>query len=402
MGEWLHDLFRDRPWWMNAVMVFCAWMAFIYMPWDIFWKPVAVDQEVWFGITFTGYWAKLMALPHWFVYGAAVYGFRRRRGWMGLWSTAYTAQVTFGMFLWPILHYGSLLGFVLGVIAAVPFGLLTVAFWNAQDHFYVERGSLRDRYGEWALVTGASAGLGMEFARALARDGVSCVLTARREDRLSKLAAELQQQYGVGTRTLAIDLAEPDGAERLAHAVSDLEIGILVNNAGFGYAGRFDRLETARLRDMIQVNCVAPVVLTSLILPSMRVRRRGAVVITGSVAGRQPMPLHSVYSATKAFDLLFGEALWVEMKDAGIDVLVIEPGSTQTEFQEVAGELAHPGEAPERVVAVAFEALGRQPSVVSGWLNWVRANLAGRIGSRPLVAYVARHVMEVQTPADRR
>ena len=402
MGEWLHDLFRDRPWWMNAVMVFCAWMAFIYMPWDIFWKPVAVDQEVWFGITFTGYWAKLMALPHWFVYGAAVYGFRRRRGWMGLWSTAYTAQVTFGMFLWPILHYGSLLGFVLGVIAAIPFGLLTVAFWNAQDHFYVERGSLLERYGEWALVTGASAGLGMEFARALARDGVSCVLTARREDRLSKLAAELQQQYGVGTRTLAIDLAEPDGAERLAHAVSDLEIGILVNNAGFGYAGRFDRLETGRLRDMIQVNCVAPVVLTSLILPGMRARRRGAVVITGSVAGRQPMPLHSVYSATKSFDLLFGEALWVELRDAGIDVLVLEPGSTQTEFQEVAGELAHPGEAPERVVAVAFEALGRQPSVVSGWLNWLRANLATRLGSRPLVAYVARHVMEVQTPADRR
>jgi short-subunit dehydrogenase len=402
MGEWLHDIFRDRPWWMNAVMVFCAWMAFIYVPWDIFFKPAAVDQEVWFGFTFTGYWAKLMAWPHWFVYGAAVYGFRRWRPWMGFWSTAYTAQVTFGMFLWPILYYGSLLGFVLGAIAAIPFGLLTLAFWNTQDHFFVERGSLRDRYGDWALVTGASAGLGMEFARALARDGVSCVLTARREERLRKLASELQEQHGVATRVVAIDLAEPEAAERLAHAVSDLEIGVLVNNAGFGYAGRFDGLETSRLRDMIQVNCVAPVVLTSLILPGMRARRRGAVVITGSVAGRQPMPLHSVYSATKSFDLLFGEALWVELRDAGIDVLVLEPGSTQTEFQEVAGELAHPGESAERVVAVAFEALGRQPSVVSGWLNWLRANLATRIGSRPLVAYVARHVMEVQTPADRR
>ena len=80
MNDWLHDLFRDRPWWMNAVMVFCGFMTFVYMPWDIFWKPVAADEEVWFGVLFTGVWAKLLAFPHWLVYGAAVYGFRRRRG----------------------------------------------------------------------------------------------------------------------------------------------------------------------------------------------------------------------------------------------------------------------------------------------------------------------------------
>ena len=402
MRSWLHDLFRDRPWWMNVVMVFCAFMAFFYVPWDIFWKPVAVDQEVWFGVMFTGVWAKLMALPHWFVYGAGVYGLRRRRPWTGIAATLYSGQVAIGMLIWPILHYGSLLGVVLGAIAAVPFALLTMAFWNSRDHFAVELHSMRERYGDWALVTGASAGLGAEFARALARDGVNCVLTARREPQLRELAQELERQHGIATRTLAVDLATADGPTQLADAVDDVDLGILINNAGFGYAGRFDKLDASRLRDLIQVNCVAPVVLTSRIVPGLQARGRGAVIITGSAAGRQPMPLHSVYSASKAFDLLFGESLWVELRPAGVDVLVLEPGPTATEFQQMAGELAHEGEDPAKVVELAFEALGQQPSVMSGWLNWLRANIATRLGSRPLVAHVAHQVMEAHTPTEMR
>ncbi|MFP6640186.1 MAG: hypothetical protein VCC04_08075, partial [Myxococcota bacterium] len=135
MSEWFRDIFRDRPWWMNVVMVFSAWMAFIYMPWDIFIKPAAQGQEVWFGLMFTGGWAKVMAIPHWFVYGAAVYGFRRRRSWMGIAAPLYTAQVAIGMFLWPILLYGSLMGWVMGLIAAAPFALLTLVFFNAREHF---------------------------------------------------------------------------------------------------------------------------------------------------------------------------------------------------------------------------------------------------------------------------
>jgi len=175
MRDWLTDLFRDRAWWMNAAMVFCAFMTFVYMPWDIFWKPVAEDQEVWFGFMFTGASAKFTALPHWFVYGAGFYGLRRRRPWMGVAGAIYVGQVTIGMFLWPIFQYGSILGFVLGLIAAVPFALLTMAFWNARDFFEQPAQSLRERYGDWALVTGASSGIGCEFARALAADGVNCV-----------------------------------------------------------------------------------------------------------------------------------------------------------------------------------------------------------------------------------
>lgn len=402
MNEWLHDLFRDRPWWMNVVMVFCAYMAFVYVPWDLFWKPAAVDREVWFGITFSGGWAKLMAIPHWFVYGAAVYGFRRRRPWMAIAAPLYTAQVGFGMWLWPILHIGGLTGFFLGVIAAVPFALLTWAFWEARGHFEQPRQPLGDRYGDWALVTGASAGIGESFARAIAREGMNVVLSARRAERLDSLAEELERVHGVKTQVVVSDLASPEGADALADAVADLPLGLLVNNAGFGYAGRFDKQETARLREMVNVNCLAPTVLTSRLLPGMRARRRGAVIFTGSVAGRQPLPLHGVYSATKAFDLLLGESLFVEMRAEGVDVLVLEPGSTTTEFQQVAGEIQHAGESADEVVATALDALGRQPSVVSGWWNWIRANAASRLGPRPLVAYVARHVMEVQTPAEMR
>lgn len=125
----------------------------------------------------------------------------------------------------------------------------------------------REKYGEWALVTGASAGIGLEFARALAREGMSIVLTARREDRLNLLAAELKEKHHVDTRVVAVDLAAADGADRLANAVADLLIAFLVNNAGFGYAGRFDKQATDRVRAMVVVNCVVPVVLTSRILP---------------------------------------------------------------------------------------------------------------------------------------
>lgn len=402
MRDWFQDIFRGRPWWMNTVMVFSAWMTFIYMPWDIFIKPVVSDQEVWFGIVFTGGWAKALAFPHWFVYGAAVYGFRRRRPWMGIAATLYTAQVAIGMVLWPIFQYGSLMGWVMGFIAGAPFVALTLAFWNTREHFSAQATSLAERYGGWALVTGASAGIGEAFARSFAKQGIDCALVARRQDKLEALARELESQHGIETRVVVADLATQEGIEQTVAAVSDLDLGLLVNNAGLGGAGRFDKLTSERIRQMVNLNCMAPAMLTHALLPDLKSRGRGAIIITGSVASRQPLPLHGVYGATKAFDLMLGESLWVELRGEGIDVLVLEPGPTLTEFQEVAHEIAHEGESADEVVNAALLALGQQPSVISGWMNWLRANAAGRIGSRPLVAYVAREVMEVQTPADRR
>ena len=393
MREWLRTLFVGRPWWMNAVMVFSAYMAFVYLPWDLLAKPVAVDEEVWFGIRFHGWAAKFLEPFHWVVYAAGAYGFRRMKAWMWPWAAVYAGQVAFSMLVWPWIYVGGFLGFLLGIVSVIPFAALSWALWEARPLFQAQRPSLRERYGEWALVTGASSGLGKEFARALAREGVSVVLTARREERLRELASELEKAHQVSTRVVAVDLADPSASEQLTEAVRDLEIAILVNNAGFGYAGRFDKQEPERLREMVQLNCLAPVMLSAGLLPGMLARGRGAVVITGSAAGRQPLPFHGVYSATKAFDLLLGESLAVELRIQGVDVLVLEPGSTQTEFQQVAGEITHNGEPAERVVLLGLEALGQQPAVISGWFNWIRASIASRLLPRSLVAHLGKDYM---------
>jgi short-subunit dehydrogenase len=398
MVDWLRAVFAGRPGWMNALLVFCAYMTFVYVPWDFFVKPVAGDEEVWLGILFTGVAAKLTEPLHWAIYAAGTYGFLRMRPWMWPWAAVYAGSVAFGMLVWPLLYLDGFGALLFAVVAFVPFAWLTRALWRAEPLFSASRPSLRERYGEWALITGASAGIGAEFARALAQQGVSCVMAARRTDRLEQLAAELRNAWGVETRVVECDLRAPEAAEALADAVADLEVGVLVNNAGFGAAGLFESQDTATLRDMVQLHCTTPVVLTHRLLAPMRSRGRGAVVFTGSIAGRQPIPLHATYAASKGFELLLGEGLFVELRDAGIDVLVVEPGVTDTEFQSLAGERSLGGEPPARVVLTALDALGRQPSVMVGWLDWLRAGLAARVVPRALASFLARDVFARRLP----
>jgi short-subunit dehydrogenase len=400
--DWLRERMAGRPAWMNALLVFCAFMAFVYCPWDLLVKPVAIDEEVWFGIRFHGAWAKLLAIPHWLVYAGMTYGFWRMRAWMHPWAALYWGQVALGMLVWPLLYVEGFSGLLVGVVSFAAFATLTHALWRARPLFEGRRTSLRERYGDWALVTGASSGIGAEFARALAREGISCVLAARREERMRALADELEKEHGVATRVVAVDLADVDGAVELARAVVDLPVGVLVNNAGFGLAGRFSKLDGERMRQMVVLNCVAPVVLTHELLPRMLEAGRGAVIVTGSVAGKQPLPLHAVYSATKAFDQHFGESLWGELRGTGVDVLVLEPGSTESEFHETAGELPHAGRPAREVVEAALDALGHQPSLVPTWFPWLRSNAAQRLLPRSIAALVAHTVVEGQTREDLR
>ena len=247
-------------------------------------------------------------------------------------------------------------------------------------------------YGGWAVVTGASAGIGRAFARRLAAARVNTVLVARRRDRLEALGAELSRQHGTESRIVAEDLEREDAASRIGEQVRDLDIGILVNNAGFSAAGRFDRVPLERHLAMIRVNCLAVTALTHLFLPAMKARQRGAVIIVASTAGYQPLGLAATYGATKAFDLMLGEALWAENRGTGVDVLVLSPGPVETEFQAVAGETAHPGATAESVVRVAFAALGKKPSVITGAFNKART-WSVRLGPRAQVARLAMGVM---------
>jgi short-subunit dehydrogenase len=336
------------------------------------------------------------------VYAAGMIGFWGMRSWMWPWASVYVAQVALGMALWPILQRGGPVGWITGIVAGAVFTIPAVALWRARDRFQAPPESLRQRYGEWALVTGASSGIGAAFARALARDGVSCVLTARREDRLRSLADELEKRHQVATRVVALDLGVPVGADRLAEAVSDLEISILINNAGFGCAGRFEKQDRERMRAMVELNCMAPAVLTSILLPRMCQRGRGALILVGSIAGSQPLPLHALYSGTKAFANILGESLWGELQGSGVDCLAVLPGTTETEFQAVSGELPHGGESADSVVAKSLDALGRKPSLVPGVINWLRGNAAIRLLPRSVLALAARIVMAHRVPQERR
>jgi hypothetical protein len=189
-----------------------------------------------------------------------------------------------------------------------------------------------------ALVTGASSGIGAALARELAQHGHDLVLTARRVAPMEALAAELRS-VGATATIIAADLAKPGAAATLAQDLASrgLEIEALVNNAGLGALGRFDRMDFGRISEMLQVNIVALTELTRLLLPAMIARRRGRIMLVSSVAGFQPGPRMAVYFASKAFVSSFGEALAYELRRTGVTVTVLCPGATDTEFFTVAG-----------------------------------------------------------------
>ena len=185
-----------------------------------------------------------------------------------------------------------------------------------------------------AIITGASAGLGVEFARQLSARGYRLVLAARRKERLDELAAELGN-----ARAVAIDLSKPGAAGELIRNVEEAgeQVDLLVNNAGFGLTGRFAELDGARLRQMIDLNCGALTELCRGVIPAMVARRSGAILNVASTAAFQPGPGMAVYFATKAFVLSLTEALHEELRTKGIKVSALCPGPTATEFGDVAG-----------------------------------------------------------------
>jgi len=223
--------------------------------------------------------------------------------------------------------------------------------------------SVKDFNGRWALITGASAGIGIALARDLASHGAKLILTARRRERLQNLAAELQSN-GTEVRVVTADLNDPSAPQQIYDATvgAGLAVEILVNNAGLGQYGAFAQSQVDQELSQVRVNCEATVRLTRLFLPHMVERRRGWVLVLASTASFQPVTYLTTYAATKAFDRFFALGLAAEVARFGVNVTALCPGPTESEFFDVArSENFMPGgkQSAEKVARIGIEALAR-------------------------------------------
>ncbi|NMM91780.1 oxidoreductase [Rhodococcus sp. SRB_17] len=256
-----------------------------------------------------------------------------------------------------------------------------------------------DVAGTTILITGASAGLGVEFAHRFAGRGANLVLVARRADRLEALAVDLRDTHGVTVTVLPADLTQPDIAQALRSDLAGRGITVdsLINNAGFGTHGAFNEENLEQVRSEIQLNVTTLVELTHTFLPDL-LAGRGALVNIASTASFQPTPGMAVYGASKAFVLNFTEALWAEARGTGLTVLAVCPGPTRTEFFDVVGsEEAAVGrmQTAAQLVDTAFRTLDRRsapPSVVSGLPNWV-SSISTRFATRRLGALISGRLL---------
>jgi short-subunit dehydrogenase len=248
------------------------------------------------------------------------------------------------------------------------------------------------------LITGASSGIGETFARKLAAQGHDVLLVARSEDKLIALCNELGLNHNVRAQYFVADLSQPDAPARLLEETRErnLEIELLINNAGFGSMGEFGKLDLNRELNMIDLNVRSLVELTHLFLQPMRERGSGSIINVASTASFQPVPFMATYAATKAFVLSFSEALWEENRTYGVKVMALCPGVTETGFFDASRMKRPPGrisQTSEQVVDVALRALKRgKSSVISGWPNRITVETE-RVVPRSLILRVVGAIM---------
>jgi uncharacterized protein len=254
--------------------------------------------------------------------------------------------------------------------------------------------------GRWALVTGASAGIGEGFARALAARGMNLLLAARREDRLNRLAADLWQAHRVQVHPIPIDLSKPGAAGVVwMEATGGRSVSLLVNNAGFGLKGEFRELSPVRQVEMVKVNCVAPMELAHFAVRDMwSSGEPGGIINVASIAGYQPVPFMAAYSASKAFLMALSEAVAEECRGTGIRVVTLNPGPVATEFQGVAGTQVKEStvgiRTAEQVVAAALAKLEAGGGTITPGLANHLASYLVRVSPRGLVVRGAKAVMQ--------
>jgi short-subunit dehydrogenase len=249
--------------------------------------------------------------------------------------------------------------------------------------------TFRDRYGPWAVIAGASVGLGAEFAQQLAERGLNLVLLARRRQALLELGASLEK-HGVSVRAIDVDLASPRLLEEVRAATADVEVGLLVYNAAASTIGHFLAQSLEDQLRIIDVNIRGPVILSHVLGEAMVARGRGGILLMTSIAAGQGGPFLATYAASKAFNLVFSEGLWFELRQKGVDVLACRAGATRTPGYESSRPVGKqpPMMEPGPVVKSALDSLGKSVSTVPGWINKLTVQLMGRMMPRTLAVRV--------------
>jgi uncharacterized protein len=250
--------------------------------------------------------------------------------------------------------------------------------------------SFRSKYGPNALVAGAAVGLGAEYSRQLAARGLGLVMIDRDAAALAKTADTIRKQHGVEVKTLDVDLGCADVADRVRAGLGGTELGLLVYNAALGTVAPFLETTPALADAVVDVNCRGPLRLVLELVPAMVGRKRGGVILMSSMSGSFGSAQLAVYAATKAFTLVFGDALWSEISPLGVDVLVVQPGSTRTpgwlssQPSEPGSEMM-PAMEPADVVREALATLGIEPRVIPGDANKQGAEILNQLPRRQAV-----------------
>jgi short-subunit dehydrogenase len=265
---------------------------------------------------------------------------------------------------------------------------------------------LATTYGPWAVVTGASSGIGEEFAYQLAESGLNLVLVARRAERLERLALHLRRN-NVQVQVVAADLSDADGVTSVLDATAELEVGLLINNAGAELHGAFVKQDATDLQRITDLNISAPMRLAHHYTQRMTRRGRGGVIFIASTLGHGAVPYFAHYAATKAYILNLGEALHHEVAPHGVDVTVLAPGLTETEMkQQIAESGVDFSRTPIKplgvteTVTTGLEALGRRSSVIPGMRNNLFAFMNKRLLSRNGGARMFGKMLKKAMPAD--
>jgi len=266
--------------------------------------------------------------------------------------------------------------------------------------------NLKTKYGPWAVVTGASSGIGKAYCEHLAESGLNIVAVARNKDNLNKLQSYLENKYTVKVKIIALDLFESNSASRLGELTSELDIGLLINNAGIQNFGLFSENTEMDELKLVALNVSSPMQLSHIFVKRFKQRGKGGLLFTSSGFGYQGVPFFANYSASKAYLITLAEALNVELKPLDIDVTVISPGYTNTPMAYGTpidfSKLKLPQQQPELVAYIGLNALGRKATVVPGLLNksMVWANrLIPRSWPTKLLGLLIQYARTEKTPA---